>query len=1091
MVTYQPSQYQQQQTPQPQRPTQYSDYRYLTPEQALQEGLMSQTDYDTLQKENRLAAWKEGVSVPIPDDIKKLGPVAILQYKSLSGLVAIGKITPEQANQQLNDFLMKLPRRRQQTTNEIDWNKIPQSEWKYYPGGTERLATLSEADKLKAIGGKESINKIASDFTSAQSVVPGYMAATYGPTFVDRVMRYAEQLKGKVEKGYEVPAAIMEVKWEDYSLKNPEETKYYSQMHPVERGATSFVQGARKFVGGMITFPISVAEYAGGQIIKVPDYITGKEKISWSPETFKPKPFEIPIFSEAKKRYEEWESKETVGPPGLVSSAFRGYTAQVPGYQMTEEEKEYYRKMYGKYPIESIFATAGEVGGLYAMGKLGAVGKEKIIGGGRRLSTYTFNKAPSLRVPLTKAYSFAQTMRPTNLMRYGYEKATGGRRTSAYEYHTPEVLSGEIQYPLIKGDKSTGLTTSKAAIDYFKSKANIKGEVTVTSATAQRLTTPKLRVRPSALIETEKGALLVSHERGRPSYQFPGGGKKLLESPIKSLKREVGEELGIKVTDANKMFEFPDYSSGNLYKIYKTKIEGIPKRTGEIKAISYYGEENIPLGQSTGKVGLQVESFYGKGRNAFHVEKTMEKLKTGNLASEKTFRPKIDERLGLWPRETIIGQGTTKGAPGLFVTVKGDAGIWPFKFGSKSSSKSIGYGWKLPRRAMLEFNINKEAISEVPKGYTYQQYANYWAREHSADIFISPKTKMAGYGLAEKEYMIEPGRSIKSLPLGLEKETVPIGKTRYESLISWQKYSKEMAKLKGYEEYYIVKGKTIPVRAQKLMPKDYIPTGSKRTTTLGKLQETYSKDLESYLRGEKYVPYYSPEYWGSKASYLSYIGRRKEISPSRETPSRTSFKESYETYPSYSYSKGTSYNSYSSYERPISSSYKYSYERPPPYEYKYKPYYTPYGRYEGKYKQRIPIVAYEKESSKEETKGEGSYNVYAKKDATKNARYINVGSDLPLAQALGIGAKAVDETVSRNFVIRKSSRPASPNPSLSGYWNQLQNKYRPPKKRKAGHYIEKTNYAIDSQGEHEGITVQGWIAKRNKRRGYKPKRYKI
>ena len=89
---------------------------------------------------------------------------------------------------------------------------------------------------------------------------------------------------------------------------------------------------------------------------------------------------------------------------------------------------------------------------------------------------------------------------------------------------------------------------------------------------------------------------------------------------------------------------------------------------------------------------------------------------------------------------------------------------------------------------------------------------------------------------------------------------------------------------------------------------------------------------------------------------------------------------------------------------------------------------------------------------------------------------------MPYIQAKGLGAKVVDETVSRTFVIKQSKSKHKPQPEFASTWGTIGYKYRPPKKQKVGHYIERTSYAIDSLGEHEGITVKGWIAKRNKAR---------
>ena len=148
-------------------------------------------------------------------------------------------------------------------------------------------------------------------------------------------------------------------------------------------------------------------------------------------------------------------------------------------------------------------------------------------------------------------------------------------------------------------------------------------------------------------------------------------------------------------------------------------------------------------------------------------------------------------------------------------------------------------------------------------------------------------------------------------------------------------------------------------------------------------------------------------------------------------------------------------------------------------------YLLPYSKYKTKYSTPkrlpipLPIPSTEEPKELEPTK---SYNVYSKKDATKKIRWLKVGSNLPLNEALGIGATSVDQTVSRTFRIEPSNKPQKSTGQYSTAWSDLSYKFRRPKSQKTGHYVEKTTYAIDSKGEHEGITVKGWLASRQKRK---------
>jgi len=115
------------------------------------------------------------------------------------------------------------------------------------------------------------------------------------------------------------------------------------------------------------------------------------------------------------------------------------------------------------------------------------------------------------------------------------------------------------------------------------------------------------------------------------------------------------------------------------------------------------------------------------------------------------------------------------------------------------------------------------------------------------------------------------------------------------------------------------------------------------------------------------------------------------------------------------------------------------------------------------------------------------YNVYAKKYATKPKRkWVQLNKEpLYKKQALGLGAKVVDQSVSRTFKIKKTEKPVVSKPYLDNEWYQRKHKFRKPIKKgkvqKSPLWIEKSKYNIDSPGEFKGITVEGWKAKQAKK----------
>jgi hypothetical protein len=121
------------------------------------------------------------------------------------------------------------------------------------------------------------------------------------------------------------------------------------------------------------------------------------------------------------------------------------------------------------------------------------------------------------------------------------------------------------------------------------------------------------------------------------------------------------------------------------------------------------------------------------------------------------------------------------------------------------------------------------------------------------------------------------------------------------------------------------------------------------------------------------------------------------------------------------------------------------------------------------------------------------YNVFALNNATKKANYIKINQQpLPREKALSLGSNAVDQTVSARFKIVPTTVDNRDIPKINEYAqtidlpNKVPTKFQDFKVVKGQQikmndiFIEKTGNRIDSRGEHEGITVMGWVAKRNK-----------
>ena len=117
----------------------------------------------------------------------------------------------------------------------------------------------------------------------------------------------------------------------------------------------------------------------------------------------------------------------------------------------------------------------------------------------------------------------------------------------------------------------------------------------------------------------------------------------------------------------------------------------------------------------------------------------------------------------------------------------------------------------------------------------------------------------------------------------------------------------------------------------------------------------------------------------------------------------------------------------------------------------------------------FPIDEDFKKSQAKEKQGQ-AYNAYAK----QGGKYIKVNQE-PLTRngALALIQEVVDNTSSATGRIRETVGKAKE--SMIGMFSGYKFK------QKNNTYQEKNTYRIDTQGEHEGITVKGWLAKKRKR----------
>lgn len=108
------------------------------------------------------------------------------------------------------------------------------------------------------------------------------------------------------------------------------------------------------------------------------------------------------------------------------------------------------------------------------------------------------------------------------------------------------------------------------------------------------------RRRGTAIIDTEKGIIVVSH--GRSQFLLPGGGTQSNEMQIESVIREVKEELGVYPVEIRYLFRYM------AAKVFLLKIAGTPKPHYEIRKMDYYYPNcKVDVSENTKKI---IDMYY-------------------------------------------------------------------------------------------------------------------------------------------------------------------------------------------------------------------------------------------------------------------------------------------------------------------------------------------------------------------------------------------------------------------------------------------------------------------------------------------------
>jgi len=808
-----------------------------------------------------------------------------------------------------------------------DWEKIPISEQPSHLGFETRYKRMSPKEKQQFL---DEYTK-SPEFLSYIKTVEGEtrLGLSEKSEFRGRDGYLGERIPTSSEKYFftELDTKKGKRNVAEAMIEGKSKDEFFESLHPSVQYERSFLESFTKTVAYPVTMPQIAVKYLTGE----GDYF----KSTKLPYTN----YWVPWFNVDRLQSGKTQILPDVAME-LEKRSVNPTQGLIAGTISTLMEDNSFIKSGMKYPSAFFFASMGELAGFYVAGKGTSAVKPyaiKGLGYAKRVAEgYTKTKIPISY----EAFQFAKIRyHPKTYLKRGVYRIIHKKRPTP-EIFPPDVMEG-ASFSRLYG-------TVDDMIQVFELKRNpITGKIPVTHGTRIPIKT-KLRSRPSAFMFDDQGNILLMQHDNLKTFLTPGGGKKWWEFNRSALVREVAEELGVKTTNVQKLFSFPDYQSANLYTIYKTGIKGTPKNLAETTGFKFFD---------------MTSKTFEKADKAWHVDTAAKKFIAGDLSSIDVLGGNTLKR---YPDVFVTGVGRTSSdvTAGLFIVPEGYQPMFPFGFKSKApelSTKSISL-WSRYKPTIIKSYIDD--VVRLPQGIRYSiKLSDDWLKHSHKSImdtiqgaggpsdffdritaYITPKTERGGYHAFEVQGLLPSGYGMAKRPLGLQVKANTLTEKWYDT---W-------AKITGFREYVLDPKYKYPIGIREYEPFVIPDVGpSRNMLSMEQFDDVVRKanvqyaDLYRY-GGHSYQPLISYEILGRPLiSSLPKVYSRQERA--RYSPMR--YYKSFEySKPSY-YEKGiiSEYKPVIEFENyAISESMgKYPYQRqtysppPPPKRYSYSPYKPP------------------------------------------------------------------------------------------------------------------------------------------------------
>jgi len=648
----------------------------------------------------------------IPKEIKFIGyekEYLRYGYESSIGLVKLDSMV---FNKKLEEHFerLTLSKKFEYNLRFGDLGKVPVVDWKYWEGGKEYIAGLPSVKRNELIdkylaehpGTVDTWSQIKTGFDVAMTHspmlgIPIFVASLFG-------IKESEKALRKVE----TPIGIKQVAWEKIQYTPTEiGQQQYDRLNVFQRS----IYSAQHNLISATAWPVTLAQTG----IK---YVTGTGDITDPLGRIQSgKTLVLPDVGKALQ-----ESKMG-GPSGIISV---GVSEGIGAW--TGEGSDEWAKAQ-KYPVETFFATSGEILGIYAGGK----GLHLVKTGlGRTFSPVVRSIESKLGIPSLSAY------RPTNLLRKawwkGKEKLGRAKFIPEEQVWDPSVLAGKTKFAELPG--------AGKQLKLFRSTVTSEGEIVGIHATGQKL--GFVTIVRGGTSETP-GLSISAFGRGSPHFLRVSGGY-------------LGDPL------ATRLSLFPKFYRPTAPLFTLKGVSRLPKniRHSFGRASSYLkGLKRGPYAHIAPKVemgGPEIEAIISKG--------------TLGVRTSSFYYTSFKGVVVPLPTYKLLGSGMSKGAAGFSARVPSNVkSFFSMSYQSTPGIPLFSPGYFVSRLGSYPSSI---VSSSYPTSINVPSYPSKPSSYTKSNIPSSLKSVMQSSSISSlKKSYGSSGRSTLSYPSYPSKPSVP------------------------------------------------------------------------------------------------------------------------------------------------------------------------------------------------------------------------------------------------------------------------------------------------------------------------------